>query len=147
MSRQNVLGKHAHQTLAAANAPAILIVDDDVDVLLTLSDSLQRLIPGVRIYPAESAAEALEYLRMHAVDLVITDYRMPGLTGIELIETMRQGNAMPLTILMTGHPSAGLEYRALHESHFAAIFTKPFEGEAMAAKVIELLTAPSIITA
>jgi CheY-like chemotaxis protein len=123
---------------AAAQGLAILIVDDDVDVLMTLSDSLQDLIPGVRIYPAESAAEALHYLSNHTVDLLITDYKMPDLTGLELIETMRQSKAIP-AILMTGHPSTGLAYRALHEAHIAAIFAKPFESEAMAAKAIEVM--------
>ncbi|HUR63883.1 MAG TPA: response regulator [Candidatus Thermoplasmatota archaeon] len=125
---------------AAAEGPTILIVDDDLDVLLPLSDALRNLIPGARIYPAESGAEALQYLCDHPVDLVVTDYRMPGLSGIDLVKILRRAKKSPPVILMTGHPSAGLAYRATHETHFSALLAKPFDAEVLAAKAIELLS-------
>jgi CheY-like chemotaxis protein len=121
------------------DGPAILIVDDDLDVLMALSDSLRTLIPGARIYPAESGAAALEYLGGHPVDLVITDFRMPGLSGIDLVKILRQAKKSPPAILMTGHPSPGLAYRATHETRFSAILAKPFDAEVLAAKVLDLL--------
>ncbi|MEA3143889.1 MAG: hypothetical protein QOG31_1213 [Thermoplasmata archaeon] len=125
---------------SAAKGPSILIVDDDLDVLMPLSDSLRSLIPGALIYPAESGAEALQYLCDHPVDLVITDYRMPGLSGIDLAKILRRAKKSPPAILMTGHPSAGLAYRATHEAHFSALLAKPFDAEVLAAKAIELLS-------
>jgi DNA-binding response OmpR family regulator len=75
----------------------------------------------------------------HHVDLVITDWRMPGLSGTELGDILNRSKRPPPIILMTGHPSAGLTYRAVHDHKFAAIFSKPFEPDEMAAKVLGLL--------
>jgi DNA-binding NtrC family response regulator len=124
----------------ADKVPTIVIVDDDTDVLLALSDALGAAIPEAQIFPAESAEAALDFIRGHHADLVISDYRMPRLSGVELADILKQTRKPPATILMTGHPSTGLAYRALNEHDFAAIFAKPFDPAVMAATAIRILS-------
>ena len=82
---------------------AILCVDDEASVGLILQDTLERA--GHRPLLAHTVAEALELLASEKVDLIISDYRMPGLSGLEFLSLLRdEGYDMPL-IMLTGYGS------------------------------------------
>ena len=96
---------------AAAQSPAetapprsdsysILLVDDDPLVLETTGGMLDHL--GHSVMLARSGAEALDVMRESAVDLLITDYAMPGMTGVELIRQIRAMRPLLPVILATG---------------------------------------------
>jgi len=81
----------------------ILYVDDDPSVGLILEDTLQRA--GHKTLGARHVPEALHLLSQGGIDLIISDYRMPGITGLELISMMqREGYDVPL-IMLTGYAS------------------------------------------
>ncbi len=81
----------------------ILYVDDEPAVGLILEDSLAQA--GHTAVGARSVPEALQVLERGGVDLIISDYRMPGLTGLEFIQLLtREGYDIPL-IMLTGHAS------------------------------------------
>ncbi|HEX5581915.1 MAG TPA: sigma-54 dependent transcriptional regulator [Gemmatimonadaceae bacterium] len=81
----------------------ILCVDDDPAVGLILEDTLQRAGHQTRL--ARHVPEALYALADGGVDLIISDYRMPGITGIEFISMLqREGHDVPL-IMLTGYAS------------------------------------------
>ena len=81
----------------------ILYVDDEPSVGQVLDDTLTRA--GHRAIGAQNAGEALQVLTRESVDLVISDFRMPGLTGLEFLALIRQeGYEMPL-IMLTGYAS------------------------------------------
>jgi DNA-binding NtrC family response regulator len=81
----------------------ILCVDDDPAVGLILEDTLQRAGHTTRL--ARHVPEALYALAEGGVDLIISDYRMPGITGIEFISMLqREGHDVPL-IMLTGYAS------------------------------------------
>ena len=50
-----------------------------------------------------SGAQALEYLRDFPVDLLITDIKMPGMSGLELLRRLREGSCMPVTVALSGY--------------------------------------------
>jgi two-component system NtrC family response regulator len=82
---------------------SILYVDDEASVGLILQDILQRA--GHVAVGAKNVPQALEILSRGGVDLIISDYRMPGITGIEFINLLaREGYDVPL-IMLTGHGS------------------------------------------
>ena len=66
----------------------ILLVDDDEDTRMLLDESLRRR--GFDVQPVASAQECLEWVRDRDVDVVVTDFQMPGMSGIELCEQLRE---------------------------------------------------------
>src|SRR5689334_20626049 len=81
----------------------ILHVDDEPSVGLLLEDTLTRA--GHRALNAANVVEALQVLSREQVDLIISDYRMPGLTGLEFLSLLqREGYDVPL-IMLTGYAS------------------------------------------
>jgi two-component system, OmpR family, response regulator QseB len=79
------------------HAKRLLIVEDDADLAENLAEILESL--GYEPLVALSAEQALELLREQSVDGVITDFRLPGLDGVELISELRQ-KGLPVPILM-----------------------------------------------
>ncbi|HEX9755758.1 MAG TPA: sigma-54 dependent transcriptional regulator [Gemmatimonadales bacterium] len=81
----------------------IVCVDDEPSVGAVLEHALVKL--GHQPLPAGSAEEALRLIRDTRVDLVITDYQMPGMTGMDLLRVIgEEGYAIPV-IMMTGYSS------------------------------------------
>lgn len=81
----------------------ILHVDDEASIGLILQDTLERA--GHHAVGAQSVPEALQVLAQEEVDLIISDYRMPGLTGLEFLSLLaREGYDIPL-IMLTGYAS------------------------------------------
>lgn len=119
--------------------PLIVIVDDELDLLMALADHFRAAIPNARVFPAESGQAALEFMQKNPPDLVIMDWRMPGLTGLELADILHLSRRPPATILMTAHPSRGLAYQATSEHSFSAIFSKPFDPAVMVATALDLI--------
>ncbi|MDX2185070.1 MAG: sigma 54-interacting transcriptional regulator [Gemmatimonadaceae bacterium] len=81
----------------------ILYVDDEPSVGLILEDTLERA--GHSTVGARNVPEALQVLARGGVDLIISDYRMPGLTGLEFLALLqREGYDIPM-IMLTGYAS------------------------------------------
>ncbi len=81
----------------------ILYVDDEPSIGLILEDTLERA--GHQSVGARSVPEAMEVLAKGGIDLIISDYRMPGLTGLEFLSILhRDGYDIPL-IMLTGYAS------------------------------------------
>lgn len=78
----------------------ILCVDDEQTSLLVRSRVLEKA--GYEVLPAYSAASALEVLKSHSVDLVLTDLLMPGMSGIELAREIKLQNPNLPVILFSG---------------------------------------------
>ena len=68
----------------SGSPPVLLLVDDETRILSALRRTLRR--EGYEILTAESVAEALRILGSREVDLVLTDQKMPGMSGLEFLE-------------------------------------------------------------
>ncbi|HLK48017.1 MAG TPA: response regulator [Bryobacteraceae bacterium] len=87
------------------NAPlpsniSILLVDDNKDGLVVRRSLLEEL--GYRVEICPNAEEALKLLAASRFDLIVTDYRMPHMSGIELIESIRKLDPKARVILLSG---------------------------------------------
>jgi len=92
---------------ALTNPAHILLVDDNANGLAARKTVLQEL--GHKVSTATSGADALEQFGAHSFDLVVTDYRMPRMDGIELISRLRgQAPALPIVLLSGYAEAAGL---------------------------------------
>ena len=102
--------------------PTILIVDDDDAIRAILLDLLSD---RYECHTASRAEEALQYLEVENYDAVLTDIAMPGLTGIELLYRVRQGNSGIPVILISGKGSEQDSESLIGMGAFAFV-TKPF---------------------
>ena len=80
--------------------PNVLIVDDEEDTRTLLLEGLKRR--GISVDMVASAAESLEWIRDHDVDVVVTDFQMPGASGVQLCEQLRERHPNVLAIILTG---------------------------------------------
>ena len=102
----------------------ILMVDDEPQLLQVLSFALE--LEGYRVLRAENTSEALRFVTEEAIDVMITDYRMPGENGVELIEQVREMQSRPpIFMLMTGVSSATLNETEGFDCF--RVLSKPFE--------------------
>ncbi|HEV3435984.1 MAG TPA: response regulator, partial [Gemmata sp.] len=101
----------------------VLIVEDLEDTRESLKELLQVSL-GLEVDTAEDGAKGLALLREHAYSLVITDLRMPKLSGMKLIETV-QTEKIPVTVIVTtGHGSIKDAVEAMRMGAFDFL-TKP----------------------
>lgn len=94
----------------------ILIVDDDHFFRSLYSEILES--QGYDVESATSGAEAIEYVKLNDVDLVITDLMMPDMNGQEVLERTKQYNALTDVILITGHGTIESAIAALKSGAF-----------------------------
>lgn len=81
----------------------ILVVDDEGAIRYSISKTLQRV--GYQVHTAASGEEALEMMQRQAYDVVLTDIRMPGLSGVDLLRRIKERAPDAVVILLTGYAS------------------------------------------
>ena len=116
----------------------ILIVDDEETVRNVLSQVLEA--DGFEVKEAASGEEALEFLKKEPFSLVITDIAMPRMTGIELLEKIKQLYPATEVIIISSHASLDTAITAIRHGAYDYLF-KPFEDigliSAAAARAVE----------
>ncbi|HWG91891.1 MAG TPA: response regulator [Candidatus Thermoplasmatota archaeon] len=111
----------------------ILIVDDERHIcsLIARLLTLRGKPLNLEVVTAGSYAEAVTLLEASRFDLVLTDYRMPGHSGIDLLTLVRSRWPSTLRVLMTGFQEGEDEARALTEAAPAAIIRKPWDNDTL----------------
>lgn len=89
----------------------VLVVDDEGAIRYSVSKTLQRI--GYEVEEASSGEEALEMLAKRDYDVILTDIRMPGLTGVDLLKRIKDISPDGIVILMTGYASLGTAVESL----------------------------------
>ncbi len=119
----------------------ILIVEDEEKVAFFLKESLSGLENGYQVVSTPSAEEALTVIDSDNFDLVITDFRLPGRNGLELISDLRSSRPQTHTMLITAYGSDELE-AAAYRHKVARYLTKPFRLDEFMKAVQEILSTP-----
>jgi DNA-binding NtrC family response regulator len=102
----------------------VLIVDDEPAVLFALGEVVERR--GHEVVAVSSGQAALANLE--GLDVVVTDYAMPGMDGLELLETLRAHDSMLPVIVLTAHGSERTAVRAMKQGAYDYL-AKPFDNE------------------
>ena len=94
----------------------ILVVDDERSILMLLKEALGQW--GYQVTTAASAAEALGILKSELFDALITDIRMPDMSGLELLREVKKQDESIEVVMMTGYPTIASAVQALKEGAY-----------------------------
>jgi len=112
----------------------LLIVDDERDIVDSLAESFRGIMT---VYPAYSADEAIRLFKENDIHVVVSDQRMPDMTGVELFAKIKAINPMPIRILLTGYSDINVVIKGLNDGLMWKYVTKPWDPEELRKLVIE----------
>lgn len=122
--------------VADTGPPRILVVDDEPSITLALATKLRR--EGYHCVTASSGEEALAAFSADAFDLVITDVRMPGLSGIDLLKHVKAHDSEVQVIVMTAYAEVSFAVEALRLNADDYLL-KPFDIDELSHSVARAL--------
>jgi DNA-binding response OmpR family regulator len=118
----------------------VLIVDDERHITHIVGRKLER--SGLRVYSANFGREALDIAIEHVPDIVVTDFQMPGMTGLELAIALhnhpRTAHTPVIMVTARGHRLPSSE---LVDTNIREIMMKPFSPNELLVRVEEILDA------
>ncbi len=120
----------------------ILVVDDEKNYTMIIGEILQE--EGYTSITASSGMEALDILNNEIIDLILTDVKMPGMSGIQLLENIKEINPDIPVIIMTAYGSVEKAVNAMHRGAYTFIL-KPFENQALIAHIAKALSVYKIV--
>src|SRR5438094_8762756 len=123
-------------TAEGSRSLGILVVDDDAGIREDIADLLSS--ENYEVVSAANADEAMRVLESQRIDLLLTDFQMPGRNGVELIEAARRANHRVPAILMTAYLYV---FEQLEERRREGItlLRKPFDADEILQTVAEKL--------
>jgi signal transduction histidine kinase len=116
----------AQHGVGETRSGGILIVDDERPNLTVLRNFLET---GYRVHEAQSGAAALEIARAQELDVVITDQRMPEMTGVELLEKLREFKPDVAGIVLTGFTDPPALISAINRARVFRFLKKPWQPD------------------
>src|SRR5258706_8930263 len=117
----------------------VLLVDDEPSLLFTLSQLLKSR--GLEPVLAHSAAEALS--KLEGVDGVVTDYSMPGMDGVQLVQAVHERDESLPVVVLTAHGSERIAVRAMKSGAYEYV-TKPFDIDELSLVIDRALEARAL---
>ncbi|MCF6247351.1 MAG: sigma-54 dependent transcriptional regulator [Desulfobacula sp.] len=120
----------------------ILIVDDEKNYPMIIGELLSE--EGYATLTASSGMEALDILNTELVDLVLTDVKMPGMSGIQLLENIKEIIPDTPVIIMTAYGSVEKAVEAMHKGAYTFIL-KPFENQALVAHIEKAISMYRVV--
>jgi DNA-binding NtrC family response regulator len=122
-----------------ASPRSVLVVDDDPEAVRSVARLLES--NGLIARTATCAEEALALLDENAdsVGVVVSDYQMPGLDGVQLLKRLRIRWPRIRRILLTGKADLDAASRAVNDGRIARLVLKPFEPHVLSRAVVQCL--------
>jgi CheY-like chemotaxis protein len=119
----------------------ILVADDEPGIREFIRDELE--FEGAQVFEANNGAEAAVIAKTEKIDVVISDIRMPGGDGIQLLKEIKAANAhVPIVLFMTGFSDLPID--VAYQLGADAIYPKPFNLSDLVLKVVEVLETPEV---
>ncbi len=119
----------------------ILLVEDDSHIGRIIEMALLELGVPYEFVSVLSAEEGLELWEEHPFDLLLTDYNLRGMNGIQLVEALHVRGFTPRVLMVTAYDSSDLRHE-VKDLHIDAYVTKPFFMDDLVMSVRKLLQPP-----
>ncbi len=110
----------------------LLVVDDEPDVCDSVHDLLRR---EFRVLKAHGAEEGFRLMRDEEVHIIMTDQRMPKITGVELLSKVKAKDPKAVRMLFTGYADLESIIAAINQGHIYQFLRKPWQPEDLLAAV------------
>lgn len=114
----------------------ILLVDDDTVLRSLTKTALERSGKGFEVLACASPAEAISNLDVFVPDLLMTDYVMPEMSGVDLIQEIEKRGIFIPSILITGKADGSLDEQTCSLSNLIGIIGKPFPPRTLGEDVL-----------
>ena len=108
------------------NKISVLYIDDEAHNLVSFKASFRRTF---NVYTAESAEEGGKILDENKIHVILSDQRMPKMTGIEFFESIKESHPDPIRILITGYTDINAVIDAINRGQVYKYLTKPWNEE------------------
>ena len=115
----------------------VLIVDDESRIVRTLARLLK---PQYNTFLASSGGEALDILRSNRIHIILSDQRMPEMTGVELLSKVKELSKNTTRILLTGYSDLTAVMKSVNEGEIFRYITKPWNNRELLAVVDQAAT-------
>ena len=122
------------------NAPHILVIEDEKNLARTLAVALRQAFPGAEVALSHDGNDAASTILAQRFDLVISDLRLPDVSGLTLLVRLKQLYPETRCIVMTAYGSDDVEERARYYAD--AFLDKPFDLPQMIAAARQVLESP-----
>ena len=113
--------------------PMVLSVDDEVNIVRAIKRTLRRA--NVEVMTAESGADGLALMDSHTFDVIISDMRMPNMTGAKFLAEAAKKQPDTKRVLLTGYSDIESTIEAINEGGVSTYLTKPWDDEKLIAVV------------
>jgi len=120
----------------------LLLVDDEAFILTALKRLLRR--DGYQILTASGGQEGLEVLAETPVDVIVSDQRMPGMTGVEFLRQARTLHPKTIRMVLSGYTELQSVTDAINEGAVYKFMTKPWDDEHLRANIAEAFRQKSL---
>eukprot|EP01032_Pedospumella_encystans_P027895 gene27895-31511_t len=130
---------------AAETPRTLLLLDDEPNIIRSLNRALR--LDGYKILAATSAADALKLLAMNPVQVVVSDHRMPEMTGIEFLSRVKELYPDTVRIILSGYADLDSVIDAINRGAVYRYFTKPWDDEQLRECVQEAFRHQQLLTA
>ena len=125
MNRTEDYLKTSSQDVTNLSKKSILIVDDEEDLIWSISKTLTKTDEKLEVICAQDGDSALQVLSQRPVDVVVSDVRMPGRDGLQLLEEIKFHYPRTKVIIMTAYGSEEMQTRITARTPY--YLEKPFE--------------------
>jgi response regulator RpfG family c-di-GMP phosphodiesterase len=113
-------------TMTPTSKHCLLVVDDEPDVCDSVHDLLRR---EFRVLKATSGQEGFRIMQEEEVHIIMTDQRMPRVTGVELLARVKAKNPLAIRLLFTGYADLESIIAAINHGHVYHFLKKPWQPE------------------
>jgi DNA-binding NtrC family response regulator len=120
--------------MSAVKKHTLLVVDDEADVCDSVHDLLRR---EFRVLKARNAEEGLKLMQENEIHIIMTDQRMPKVSGVELLTDVRSGHPQAIRMLFTGYADLDSIIAAINQGHIFKFLKKPWQPEELEQAVRE----------
>ena len=130
---------------APSSMPVLLIVDDEPNVVQALKRLFRK--EALLVLSASSGKQALEILEERPVDILLTDHRMPEMSGVELLSIVKERHPDTLRMILTGYTDIDTIAQCVNQGQIYKFFLKPWDDSQLILEIRQALEYRNLLQA